>query len=131
MINRNDNNKHKTIESEKPLVMVLVQKVEGENIKLFVVGHEAIKQDTMKLIEEFGEKLLLNPDVRENAHIHKEKRVPIFRVMLEKEDVLCQTKYDITGNIDMLHRVSTIREQILKDINVFVSNLMQEVNPIN
>lgn len=124
------NNNNNPMEVDKPLAVVLIQKIEEGNIKLFAVGHEAISQDTMKLIEEFGEQLLLNPDVRANAPIHKEQRVPIFRIIVEKEDVLCQTKYDIIGNVLLLHLVANIREQIIKDINVFVSELMDGFQPI-
>jgi hypothetical protein len=119
------NKNHKSIAAEKPLALVLVKKIEGEEIKLYAVGHEAISQDTMGLIEDLGEKLLLIPEIRANVPMHKEQRVPIFRVILEREDVLCQTKYDITGNVSMLQLVANIREQILKDIDIHVSKFSE------
>lgn len=117
--NLNPNN-----ESEKALVKILIQKIDGDDINIFCVGHEALTENTMKVLEQFGNDLLLLDEVRANAPIHKKQNIPLFRVMLQKDDVLLQTKYNLSDNASMVRAIANIRELIVNDINMYVSSVI-------
>lgn len=114
-------------ESEQALVKILIQKIDGDDIKIFCIGHEALTGSTMKVIEQFGNDLLLLDEVRANAQIHKEQNIPLFRVMLQKDDVLLQTKYNLSDRPSMVRAIANIRELIVNDINVYVSGMMNSL----
>lgn len=120
--NLNTNN-----ESEKALVKVLIQKIDGDDIKIFCVGHEAITESTMKVIEQFGNDLLSLDEVRVNAQIYKKQNIPLFRAILQKDDVLLQTKYNLSDKASMVRAIANIRELIVNDINVYVSGMMNSL----
>lgn len=114
-------------ESEKALVIILIQKIDGDAIKIFCVGHEALTGNTMKVLEQFGNDLLLLDEVRANAPIHKKQNIPLFRVMLQKDDVLLQTKYNLSDNASIVGAIGNIRELIVNDINMCVSSMMNSL----
>ena len=113
-------------ESEKAIVKILIQKID-DDIKIFCLGHEALSQDTMSVIEQFGNDLLKLDEVKANAKLHKEQNVPLFRVMLEKDDILLQTKYNLNGNMHMVNSIANIRNLISTDINKYVTNMMNDL----
>jgi hypothetical protein len=129
MSKRSTNKRHANPNKEfdKPLVKILIQKVDEEDIKIFAVGHEALTESTMETIEKFGNDLLLIPEIRLKAPLHKQMNVPLFRVILQLNDLLLQTKYDLSENVYMSYAQDKIKELIINDINNFVKNQMENV----